>query len=162
MSNFENLEYSSLLSSFKELLKNNSLKFTRQRELVLKTLYERNEHFTPEDLYILLKSSYPELNIGIATVYRTLNLLEESGLATSISFGVAGKKFELANKPHHDHMICKSCGLIIEFQNEKIEQLQLEIAKNSHFKITSHLMQLRGLCEKCAKSETKIKKEELH
>ncbi len=162
MSNFENLEYSSLLSSFKELLKNNSLKFTRQRELVLKTLYERNEHFTPEDLYILLKSSYPELNIGIATVYRTLNLLEGSGLATSISFGVAGKKFELANKPHHDHMICKSCGLIIEFQNEKIEQLQLEIAKMSHFKITSHLMQLRGLCEKCAKSETKIKKEELH
>ena len=59
-------------------------------------------------------------------------------------------------------MICKGCGLIIEFQNEKIEQLQLEIAKNSHFKITSHLMQLRGLCEQCAKSETKIKKEELH
>lgn len=162
MSNFENLEYNSLLSNFKELLKNNSLKFTRQRELVLKTLYERNEHFTPEDLYILLKSTFPELNIGIATVYRTLNLLEESGLATSISFGVAGKKFELANKPHHDHMICKSCGLIIEFQNEKIEQLQLEIAKTSHFKITSHLMQLRGLCEQCAKNETKIKKEELH
>ena len=160
MSNFENLEYNSLLSSFKELLKNNSLKFTRQRELVLKTLYERNEHFTPEDLYILLKSTFPELNIGIATVYRTLNLLEESGLATSISFGVAGKKFELANKPHHDHMICKSCGLII--QNEKIGQLQLETAKISHFKITSHLMQLRGLCEQCAKSEPKIKKEELH
>lgn len=150
MSTFENLEYNSLLSSFKELLKNNSLKFTKQREVVLKTLYERNEHFTPEDLYIFLKSSYPELNIGIATVYRTLNLLEESQMVTSISFGVAGKKFELANKPHHDHMICKSCGLIIEFQNEKIEQLQIEIARANHFTITSHLMQLRGLCETCA------------
>ena len=91
MSTFENLEYSSLLASFKELLKNNSLKFTKQREVVLKTLYEKNEHFTPEDLYIFLKSTYPELNIGIATVYRTLNLLEESHMVTSISFGVAGK-----------------------------------------------------------------------
>jgi Fur family ferric uptake transcriptional regulator len=153
MSTFENLEYSSLLASFKELLKNNSLKFTRQREVVLKTLYEKNEHFTPEDLYIFLKSTYPELNIGIATVYRTLNLLEESHMVTSISFGVAGKKFELANKPHHDHMICKSCGLIIEFQNDKIEQLQLEIAKANRFVITSHLMQLRGLCEECAKEK---------
>lgn len=153
MSTFENLEYSSLLASFKELLKNNSLKFTKQREVILKTLYEKNEHFTPEDLYIFLKSTYPELNIGIATVYRTLNLLEESHMVTSISFGVAGKKFELANKPHHDHMICKSCGLIIEFQNDKIEQLQLEIAKANRFVITSHLMQLRGLCEECAKEK---------
>lgn len=154
MNNFENLEYNSLLSSFKELLKKNNLKFTKQREVVLKTLYEKNDHFTPEDLYILLKEDYPELNIGIATVYRTLNLLEESLMATSISFGVAGKKFELANKPHHDHMICKTCGLIIEFQNDKIEQLQLEIAKVNHFKITSHLMQLRGLCKKCSQLNT--------
>ena len=151
MSTIENLEYNALLSSFKELLKNNSLKFTRHREVVLKTLYEKNDHFTPEDLYIYLKSTYPELNIGIATVYRTLNLLEESHMVTSISFGVAGKKFELANKPHHDHMICKSCGLIIEFQNDKIEELQNEIAHANKFKITSHLMQLRGLCEKCSK-----------
>ncbi len=160
MDAFENLEYSALLKNFKELLKNNRLKFTRQRELILKTLYEQNDHFTPEDLYLLLKGFYPELTIGIATVYRTLNLLEESGLATSISFGIAGKKFELANKPHHDHMICKSCGLIIEFRNEKIEQLQVEIAKANHFKITSHLMQLRGLCEECTHNEKKMKQEE--
>ncbi|MCD8543634.1 MAG: Fur family transcriptional regulator [Sulfurospirillum cavolei] len=145
----ENLEYSSLLASFKELLKQNGLKYTKQREVVLKTLYEKNEHFTPEDLYIFLKNSYPELNIGIATVYRTLNLLEESNMVTSLSFGVAGKKFELANKPHHDHMICKRCGLIIEFENDKIEQLQLEIARTHHFRLTSHLMQLQGICEKC-------------
>lgn len=157
MSNFENLEYASLLLNFKELLKNNSLKFTKQREVVLKTLYEKNEHFTPDDLYILLKNTYPQLNVGIATVYRTLNLLEESQMATSISFGVAGKKFELANKPHHDHMICKNCGLIIEFRNNKIEQLQLEIAQSHHFQITSHLMQLRGICEKCSQTSPVMK-----
>lgn len=148
-SSFENLEYHSLLVAFKELLKDNNLKFTKQREVVLKTLYETDEHFTPEDLHLTLKKRYPELNIGIATVYRTLNLLEESRMATSLSFGVAGKKFELANKPHHDHMICKQCGHIIEFQNDKIEQLQLEVAKVHQFMITSHLMQLRGLCANC-------------
>ncbi len=157
MSIYENLEYSALLSGFKDLLKENNLKFTKQREVILKTLYENNEHFTPEDLYIFLKNTYPELNIGIATVYRTLNLLEDSNMATSISFGVAGKKFELANKPHHDHMICKCCGTIIEFQNNKIEELQIEVSKLHNFKITSHLMQLLGVCESCSKSGNKKK-----
>ncbi|MDD2384085.1 MAG: Fur family transcriptional regulator [Sulfurospirillaceae bacterium] len=156
-SSFENLEYHSLLMAFKDLLKSNNLKFTKQREVVLNTLYETNEHFTPEDLHLLLKKNYKELNIGIATVYRTLNLLEESHMATSISFGVAGKKFELANKPHHDHMICKQCGHIIEFQNDKIEQLQLDIAQQHHFTITSHLMQLRGLCQNCHKNHQQHK-----
>ncbi len=160
MNSIENLEYTVLLSNFKELLKTNRLKFTRQRELILKTLYEQNEHFTPEDLYLLLKGTYPHLNIGIATVYRTLNLLEESSMATSISFGVAGKKFELANKPHHDHMICKCCGLIIEFQNDQIEHLQIKIATQHRFTITSHLMQLRGLCETCKQKEPSFKQEE--
>jgi Fur family ferric uptake transcriptional regulator len=160
MNTLENLEYSVLLSNFKELLKTNGLKYTRQRELILKTLYEQNEHFTPEDLYLLLKGTHPHLNIGIATVYRTLNLLEESSMATSISFGVAGKKFELANKPHHDHMICKSCGLIMEFENDQIEQLQLQIATQHRFTITSHLMQLRGLCETCKQKEHQLKQED--
>jgi len=160
MKEIENLEYNALLSNFKELLRVNGLKYTRQRELILKTLYEQNEHFTPEDLYLLLRGTHPDLNIGIATVYRTLNLLEESLMATSISFGVAGKKFELANKPHHDHMICKCCGLIIEFQNDKIETLQLKIASSHRFTITSHLMQLRGLCEECSRKETRPKQEE--
>jgi len=160
MNTLENLEYTVLLSHFKELLKTNRLKYTRQRELILKTLFERNEHFTPEDLYLLLQGTYPHLNIGIATVYRTLNLLEESSMATSISFGVAGKKFELANKPHHDHMICTCCGRIIEFENDEIEHLQLRIATQHHFTISSHLMQLRGLCETCQQKETPFKQEE--
>lgn len=93
----------------------------------------------------------PNQNIGIATIYRTLNLLEESGMVTSISFGSAGKKFELANKPHHDHMICKTCGKIIEFQDDTIEQRQLKIAKEHGFKLSSHLMQLYGTCKDCQK-----------
>ena len=106
-------------------------------------------------MYLHIKSIYPELNIGIATVYRTLNLLEDAGIVTSLSFGAQGKKYELANKPHHDHMICKICGGITEFQNALIEQKQLDIAKEHDFTLIGHLMQLYGICAECSKKGNK-------
>lgn len=155
MANIENMEYDSLLVRFKDILKQNNLKFTKQREVVLKTMYNNDEHFSPESLYLLVKKTNPELNVGIATVYRTLNLLEESDIVTSLSFGAAGKKYELGNKPHHDHMICKVCEEIIEFENSAIEKIQEEIAQEYDFKLTSHLMQLYGICKNCQKKEKK-------
>jgi len=149
MKNIEKLTYEELLEQFKLLLKENSLKYTKQREAILKTLYDHPDHFTPENLYMLVKENYPDLNTGITTVYRTLNLLEENDIATSISFGSAGKKFELGNKPHHDHLICEKCGKIVEFEDERIEKLQENIAKMHDFKLTDHLMQLYGICKKC-------------
>jgi Fur family ferric uptake transcriptional regulator len=150
----ENVEYDVLLKNFKEILKRNKLKYTSQREIILKTLYNNNEHFTPEGLHFLIKEKYPELNVGIATVYRTLNMLEEADIATSISFGTQGKKFELGNKPHHDHMICKKCNEIIEFEDKAIEKRQEQIAKERGFKLTGHLMQLYGICGKCQIKDT--------
>ncbi len=149
MANIENLDYDELLETFKTLLKSNNLKFTSQREAILRTLYDNPDHFTPENLYLLVKEKYPESNVGVTTVYRTLNLLEENDIATSISFGSQGKKFELGNKPHHDHLICEKCGTIVEFENEEIEQLQEKIAKLYDFKLTNHLMQLYGICKAC-------------
>ena len=147
--NFEDMSYDELLVEFKNILKINRLKFTSQREAILQTLYDNPEHFTSENLYILVKEKHPSLNIGIATVYRTLALLEESGLVSSISLGVQGKKFEIANKPHHDHLICEKCGAIIEFENKQIEELQYQIAKENGFELTDHLMQLYGICQNC-------------
>ncbi len=148
---FTEIGYEALLDKFKEIIRENSLKFTSQREAILQTLYENPEHFTSENLYLLLRQKYPDINIGIATVYRTLALLEENGLVSSISLGVQGKKFEIANKPHHDHLICEVCGKIVEFENEKIEYLQEEIAQENGFALTSHLMQLYGVCRECQK-----------
>ena len=141
--------YDELLAEFRTILKSNKLKFTSQREAILQTLYHHPQHFTSENLYLLVKKNYPKLNIGIATVYRTLSLLEENGLVSSISLGVQGKKFEIANKPHHDHLICEGCGKIVEFENAKIEALQEEIAKENGFVLTNHLMQLYGICKTC-------------
>ena len=143
------IEYPLLLAQFQTLLKENTLKFTKQRELVLKFLYENDGHFTPEDIYTLLKQQYPDINIGIATVYRTLSLLETSQIASSISFGVQGKKYELGLKKHHDHLICTKCGDIIEFFDEVIEERQEEIARKFNFQMTDHTMKIVGLCENC-------------
>ena len=149
MKKIENVDYDALLEEFKRLLKTNNLKFTKQREVILKVLYSNSDHFSPETLHSLIKEKYPKLNVGIATIYRTLNLLEENGIVTSISFGVQGKKYELGNKPHHDHMICTECGSIIEFEDEVIEKRQYEIAKQYDFLIKDHLMQLFGICKEC-------------
>ena len=143
------ITYPLLLEKFKKLLKTNTLKFTKQRELILKFLYENSEHYTPEDIYTLLKNENPDINIGIATVYRTLTLLEESGIASSISFGAQGKKYELGLKKHHDHLICTACGDIIEFFDETIETQQEKIADKFNFKMTGHTMKIVGLCENC-------------
>ncbi|ARE80341.1 Fur family transcriptional regulator [Campylobacter helveticus] len=152
----ENLEYDVLLEKFKKTLREGGLKYTKQREILLKTLYHSDMHYTPESLYMEIKQAEPNSNVGIATVYRTLNLLEEAEMVTSISFGSAGKKYELANKPHHDHMICKVCGKIIEFENPIIERQQSLIANEHRFKLTGHLMQLYGICSDC-NYKTKVK-----
>jgi len=144
MQNFEKL-----LSKFKLLLKENGLKFTTQRELVLKTLFNYLGHFTPEDLHMLIKKNNPDSNVGVTTIYRTLNLLESNHIVTSISFGIQGKKYELGNKPHHDHLICNQCGKIVEFEDPTIEELQEKIAKMHDFKLTEHIMQLYGVCKDC-------------
>jgi len=148
--------YDELLVEFKKILKENRLKYTIQREVILKVLFDSKKHTTPEEIYDLVKVRFPKLKTGIATVYRTLNLLEANNVINSITFGAMGKKYELDNKPHHDHLICDECGKIIEFEDEEIEIRQCEIAKKYNFKIKSHIMQLHGICEECEKGGERV------
>jgi len=143
------IEYEQLLNDFKVLLKKNSLKFTIQREVILETLYNSDEHLTPEILHQLIQSKNPELKTGIATVYRTLALLEDSNMVTSLSFGAQGKKYELGAKEHHDHLICTECGTITEFVDEEIEKRQHDITDELGFKMSDHSMQIYGICKNC-------------
>ena len=143
------IDYEELLEEFKSLLKKNGEKFTIQREVILETLYNSDEHLTPEALHQLIQKQHPELKTGIATIYRTLSRLEDSEMVTSLSFGAHGKKYELGAKDHHDHMICTSCGDITEFVDAEIEKRQEIIAEKLGFKITDHSMQIYGLCQNC-------------
>ena len=151
--NDRTVEYEQLLNDFKQLLKKNNLKFTIQREVILETLYNSDEHLTPEALHHLIQEKYPELNTGIATVYRTLSLLEDSNVVTSLSFGAQGKKYELGAKEHHDHLICTECGKITEFVDEEIEKRQQAITKELGFKMSDHSMQIYGTCKECQEKE---------
>jgi len=145
------VEYEQLLADFKQLLKKNGLKFTIQREVILETLYNSEEHLTPEALHKKIQEQYPDLKTGIATIYRTLGLLENEEIVTSLSFGAQGKKYELSAKEHHDHMICTECGSITEFVDEEIEKRQHLIAKQHGFLMKDHSMQLYGICAECQK-----------
>lgn len=149
------VEYNKLLSDFKQLLRDNGLKFTIQREVILEMLYSSDEHLTPESLHHLIQDKHPDLNTGIATVYRTLSLLEDSDMVTSLSFGAQGKKYELGAKDHHDHIICTKCGAISEFVDDEIENRQKKIAEELGFIIQEHSMQIYGICQQC---QTKMKK----
>jgi Fur family ferric uptake transcriptional regulator len=149
------IDYTKLLSDFKHLLKANGLKFTIQREVILEMLYNSDEHLTPEGLHHLIQQKHPELGTGIATVYRTLSLLEDSEMVTSLSFGAQGKKYELGAKDHHDHIICTQCGNITEFVDEQIEQRQREITEALGFVMQEHSMQIYGICKNCQENPKK-------
>jgi Fur family ferric uptake transcriptional regulator len=149
------VEYAQLLEDFRKLLKKNNLKFTIQREVILETLYNSDEHLTPEALHHLIQELYPGLKTGIATVYRTLSLLEESNVVTSLSFGAQGKKYELGAKEHHDHLICTECGEITEFVDHQIEKRQHAITDELGFKMLDHSMQIYGVCKKCQEKTDK-------
>ena len=138
-----------LIDDFKELLKKKGMNFTEQRAIILQILFSIDEHLNAEEIHDVVKKDYPESNIGIATIYRTLSFLEEANLITSISFGTDGKKYEANKDEHHDHLICTKCGKIIEFVDEEIEKKQEQIAKKNGFTITSHSMQIFGICADC-------------
>ncbi|SFV71859.1 Ferric uptake regulation protein FUR [hydrothermal vent metagenome] len=147
------MPYDEVLENFKKLLKVNTLKYTKQRELILEIIYNNEGHFTPEDIYNLIKESYPDVKLGIATVYRTLTLLEDANIVSSISFGAQGKKYEFGLKDHHDHLVCLECGAIEEFIDEIIEKQQEIIAKKFNFKMTNHIMKITGICSACQAKE---------
>jgi Fur family ferric uptake transcriptional regulator len=127
-------------------LKGRGLRLTTQRRVIAELFFATDEHLDSESLYLRIKRKAP--HIGQATVYRTLNLLVESGLASRSNFGGTSARYEVADEDHHDHLICTSCGTIIEFHNEEIESLQEVIAAQNGFTLESHKMELYGSCSK--------------
>jgi len=125
-----------------------NLKITKQRRAVLESFLAIEDHISAEDLYKIVSEKEPK--IGLATVYRTLSLLTQSGLAEELDFGDGQKRYEHKYEhSHHDHMICTQCGKIIEFQNPMIEKLQEDVAHEHRFKMTTHKLDLFGLCIDC-------------
>ena len=140
------MKHAKELSILRTHMAKNGLKVTKQREIILDT-FLTNEHVMAEQLYRSLGRHKP--HIGLATIYRTLNLLCDSGIAQERHFGSQTHYDNVVNKRHHDHLICTQCGTIVEFENCDIEHLQEEVATRHGFTITTHKLELYGLCSKC-------------
>ncbi len=124
------------------------LRSTSQRDKIFSIFVDAGRHLSAEELYVLVKKSYP--GIGYATVYRTLKLMEEAGVAQARRFEDGYTRYEhAAPDAHHDHLICTKCGKIIEFENERIEELQKDVARKKRFKVLNHKLELYGLCSAC-------------
>lgn len=131
-----------------DFLKNTGLKSTVQRRRILEALNNSvNKHVSAEDLYKLLKSNAEE--VSLATIYRVLAQFEMIGIVTKHNFEDNFSVFELSQQDHHDHLICNKCGKIIEFVDDTIENRQIEIASQNHFKITGHSLRINGICNQC-------------
>lgn len=129
-----------------QYLNERGMKHTRQREIIVSEFFKSNKHMRIEDLLGQVRKVEP--SIGYVTVYRTLMLLKECGLAHQRHFGEGKSLFEKAGD-HHDHMICIKCGSISEFEDDRIEKLQEQIAKRINFKIVSHRHEVYGCCSRC-------------
>jgi len=121
---------------------------TPQRKTIVETFLEAEGHFPAEDLAEMVKKKMPDL--GQATVYRTLKLLVDSGLADTIDPGDGAILYEHRyGHDHHDHLICLQCGRKVEIRDEVIEMRQEELASGHGFELTRHRMYLFGLCGDC-------------
>ncbi len=135
---------------FRSFIDSKNLRYTVQRDILIEELYINGGHLTPDEFSEIIKNKHPE--IGKATVYRTLKLLEEAKLISKIEFGDGRIRYEICtDKEHHDHLICEKCKKSVEVIDPKIESLQKRLAQKHGFELTGHRLYLFGICKNCQK-----------
>lgn len=135
----------------KEQLHKASYKLTPQREATVRVLLENEaDHLSAEDVYLKVKDKAPE--IGLATVYRTLELLAELKVVDKINFGDGVARFDLRKegaKHFHHHMVCMECGAVDEIEEDLLEDVERRVEKEFNFKILDHRLTFHGICHRC-------------
>ena len=137
-------------------------RFTVPRQVILDALDRTSKHLSAEDIYLTVHRTYP--NVGLTTIYRTLELLQEMGLVFKFDFGDGRARYELAEGPqgarHHHHLVCTSCNRVIDYTDFIDEEVDLlnktkkGLSEKFNFKITNHIIQFYGLCERCSQQRT--------
>ncbi len=135
--------------AFEEFLRKKGLKSTRQRRLIVERAFLTHTHFSAEGLFELLRKE--DDTISKATVYRTLALLTEGRLLEPIDFGKGYKYYEhVLGHSHHDHLVCIRFGRITQFEDDTIENIQVEVSRKMRFKPMSHSLKIFGSCRRCS------------
>ncbi|MFN7971979.1 MAG: transcriptional repressor [Acidobacteriota bacterium] len=137
---------------FSDYLRKRNLKLTPERRTILREVLGHRGHVDADEILVHLRSK--DERVSRATIYRTLDLLVDSGLIWKVSLGTTQAHYEHAyGAKHHDHLICLSCRQVIEFVNDRIEQLQVKVCRDHGFTAVRHNMQIFGYCSKCGKPE---------
>lgn len=140
------------IESFVNYLSAKKLKLTPERKVVLQEMFRSPGHLEAEDLLYNLRRK--RKRASRATIYRTLELLVESGIVRKVDLGHGHSHYELVvDHPHHEHMICLACGKVIEFSDKAMEQTLSKLCEKSGFEQTSHRFEIFGRCGKCRKSQ---------
>jgi Fur family ferric uptake transcriptional regulator len=148
------------LNRFRQWIKDQGHKATSQREDIAQVFFATNRHVSVEELYSDVRRVNPR--VGYATVYRTMKLLKECGLAAERHFADGQARFEnVEAERHHDHIICERCGRIVEFVHPQIEQLQESVARRFGFLAMMHKMEIYGICQECREGRDRGEREKL-
>jgi Fur family ferric uptake transcriptional regulator len=141
-----------LLESFRRYLREHNLPVTAQREQVADVIFGSPGHLSADDIERTLRAR--GANVGKATVYRTLDLLSQSGMVSTRDFGEGFKRYERApGRSHHEHLICIRCNRVIEFVNERLERMKALIAEEYGFRHHHHRLEIFGTCPECQQRE---------
>lgn len=131
-------------------LRRHDYKLTSQRRAILKVLSSSQEHLTPAEIYQRVHQEHP--GIGLVTIYRSLNILNELGLICEVHTGGNSRRYIVRREPeHHHHLICSGCGAVINFTGCDLSQLGERLSRETGFEIESHLLEFLGRCRDCQK-----------
>lgn len=142
------------IDELRRIIRALNLKVTEPRLLILQALQMGQIHVTAHEVYEQVCRVDP--TVGFATVYRFLRKLSETGHVTEVRMGGMPARYELTPKRHHDHLTCTHCGKICEFENQKIEILQNQVAESLGFRLTHHVLELYGICPDCQRREARL------
>jgi Fur family ferric uptake transcriptional regulator len=145
-------EGAALLDRFRRHLREQHLPITRQRDVVARAVLLSDEHLSVDAIQRRLQEQGER--VGLATIYRTLDVLVESGLVRAHDFGEGFKRYEpMAQQSGHEHLICVRCGRVVEFQNERLERILPIIADEHAFQHQQHRVEIHGICPDCRRRD---------
>jgi Fur family transcriptional regulator, ferric uptake regulator len=152
MARLDRAEGAALLERFRRYLREHHQPVTRQRDLVAEVVFQSDDHLSVDAIRRELKRR--SARVGLATVYRTLDLLVESGLVRAHEFGEGFRRYEpMTEQSDHEHLICERCGRVVEFANERMERMLPVLADEHGFQHRRHRVEIYGVCRDCLQRE---------
>jgi len=143
---------------FSEYLQSRGKRITQQRRALVDFIFERHDHFDADELIVNLSRLDLGGNVSRPTVYRTLNELVEAGLLRRMSLGGRAVYEHDYGYPQHDHLYCRQCQKLFEFQSPELIALRDQVAAQNNFRVTSHRLIVQGICETCSRAKRRTRR----